>query len=68
MKSVVTKMFATSNASMSTKITMAFVAAVIAFVSPALAAASGNRENEYQSAQYCIPQVDSPDVQTTLYC
>jgi len=53
---------------MSTKITMAYVAAVIAFVPPALAAVNGNRENEYKSAQYCIPQVDFPDVQTTLYC
>jgi hypothetical protein len=43
---------------MSTKITMALAAVVIACASPALAADNGTRDSEYtfKSAQYCIPQ------------
>ena len=45
---------------MSTKITMALVAAVIACAPPALGGCNGNRDTEhtYETAQYCIPQLD----------
>ncbi len=52
---------------MSTTITMVFVVAVIALASPALAAGNGNRDNEYKSAQYCVPQDDIPGAQN-VYC
>jgi len=52
---------------MSTKITMVFVVAVIALASPALAAGNGNRDNEYKSAQYCVPQDDIPGA-PSVYC
>lgn len=50
-----------------TKITMALVVAVIASASPALAAGNGNRDNEYKSAQYCVPQGDVPGA-PSVYC
>ena len=55
---------------MSTKITMAFVAAVITFASSALAAGTGDRDDQYtfKSAQYCIPQLDEPPGTTRVYC
>jgi hypothetical protein len=55
---------------MSTKITMAFVAAVITFASSALAASTGDRDDQYtfKSAQYCIPQLDEPPGTTRVYC
>ncbi len=52
---------------MSTKITMVFVVAVIVLASPALAAGNGNRDNEYKSAQYCVPQDDIPGAQS-IFC
>jgi hypothetical protein len=52
---------------MSTKITMVFVVAVIISASPALAAGNGNRDNEYKSAQYCVPQDDIPGA-PSVYC
>jgi hypothetical protein len=55
---------------MSTKVTMALVAAIIAMASPALPASSGNRDSEhsYKSAQYCIPQLDELPGTTSIYC
>ena len=53
---------------MSTKITMAFVAAVITLASSALAAGTGDRDDQYKSAQYCIPQLDEPPGTTRVYC
>jgi hypothetical protein len=55
---------------MSTKITIAFVAAVIAFASPAPTAGNGNRNNEhmFKSAQYCAPEYDSPGAPNSIYC
>ena len=55
---------------MSTKITMALVAAVIACASPALAGGNGNRDIEYtyKNAQFCIPQLDELPGTTRLYC
>jgi hypothetical protein len=55
---------------MSTKITMALVAAVIVCASPALAEGNGNRDTEYtyKTAQYCIPQLDELPGTTRLYC
>jgi hypothetical protein len=55
---------------MSTKITIAFVAAVIAFASSAPTAGNGNRNNEhtFKSAQYCAPEYDIPGAQNTVYC
>jgi hypothetical protein len=55
---------------MSTKITMALVAAVIACASPALAEGNGNRDTEYtyKTAQFCIPQLDELPGTTRLYC
>jgi hypothetical protein len=55
---------------MSTKITTAFMAAVIAFASPAFPAGKGNRDNErtFKSAQYCVPEYDIPGAQNTIYC
>ena len=52
---------------MSTKITMVLIVAVIALASPALATGNGNRDNEYKSAQYCVPQDDIPGAQS-VYC
>ncbi len=52
---------------MSTTITMVFVVAVIALACPALAAGNGNRDNEYKTAQYCVPQDDIPGAQS-VYC
>jgi hypothetical protein len=55
---------------MSTKITMALVAAVIACASPAFGGGNGNRgtESTYETAQYCIPQLDELPGTTRLYC
>ena len=55
---------------MSTKIATAFVAAVIAFASPALTAGNGNRNDAhmFKSAQYCVPEYDIPGGQNTIYC
>jgi hypothetical protein len=55
---------------MSTKITTAFVAAVIAFASPAPTAGNGNRNDEhtFKSAQYCVPEHDIPVARNTIYC
>jgi hypothetical protein len=55
---------------MSTKVTTAFVAAVIASASPAPTADNGNRNNEhtFKSAQYCAPEYDLPGSQSTVYC
>ena len=50
---------------MSTKITMALVAAVIACASLALAGSYGNRD---KTAQFCIPQLDELPGTTRLYC
>ena len=50
---------------MSTKITMALVAAVIACAPPALAGGNGNRD---KTAQFCIPQLDELPGTTRLYC
>jgi hypothetical protein len=52
------------------KVTMAFVAAIIALASPALAAGNGNRDNEltYKLAQYCVPQHDELPGMTKVYC
>ncbi len=55
---------------MSTKVTMAFVAAVIALAPPALAAGIGKRDNEYtyKLAQYCTPQLDELPGTTRVFC
>jgi hypothetical protein len=55
---------------MSTKVAMAFVAAVIALALPALAAGDGKRDNEYtyKLAQYCIPQLDELPGTTRVFC
>jgi hypothetical protein len=55
---------------MSTKITMALMAAVIASAPPALAGGNGNRDTEYtyKTGQYCIPQLDELPGTTRLYC
>jgi hypothetical protein len=55
---------------MSTKITTAFVAALIALAPPAPTASNSNRNNEhaFKSAQYCIPEYDIPGAQNTVYC
>ena len=55
---------------MSTKITMALMAAFIASASPALAGSNGNRDTEYtyKTAQYCMPQLDELPGTTRLYC
>jgi hypothetical protein len=55
---------------MSTKITMALVAAVIACASPALAVGNRDRSNEYtyKTAQYCLPQLDDLPGTTRVYC
>jgi hypothetical protein len=55
---------------MSTKITMALMAAVIASASPALAGSNGTRDTEYtyKTAQYCMPQLDELPGTTRLYC
>ncbi len=52
---------------MSIKITRVIVVAVIALASSALAAGNGNRNNEYKSAQYCVPQDNIPGAQS-VYC
>jgi hypothetical protein len=52
---------------MSTRISMAFAAAIITFALPASIAGSGNRNNEHKSAQYCVPQDDIPGAQS-IYC
>ena len=54
---------------MSTKITMALVAAVIACTSPALAQDNGNRDTEYtyKTSQYCIPQHDQLSPTPSFY-
>jgi hypothetical protein len=41
--------------------------AIIAVECPALVAGSGNRDNEYKSSQYCVPQDDIPGAQR-VYC
>jgi hypothetical protein len=55
---------------MSTKITMALAAVVIACASPALTTGNGNRSNWYtfKSAQYCIPQFDDNPDALRVYC
>ena len=55
---------------MSTKITIALVAVVIACTSPALAGGNGSRDNGYtsKSAQYCIPQFDDNSDALRVYC
>jgi hypothetical protein len=53
---------------MSSKITMAFVAAIIALACFALTAGNGNREYTYKSAQYCMPQYDELPGTTRVYC
>lgn len=54
----------------STKVTMAFVAAIVALAFPTLLAGNGNRDTEYayKTAQYCIPQLDELPGTTRLYC
>jgi hypothetical protein len=55
---------------MSTKITMALAAVVIACASSALAGGNGNRDNWYasSSAQYCLPQFDDNPDPLRVYC
>jgi hypothetical protein len=55
---------------LSTKVTMAFVATIIAMASPVLPAGNGNRDDErsYKSAQYCIPQLDELSSAISVYC
>lgn len=55
---------------MSTKVTMPFVAAIIALAFPAFGAGNSNRDNEHtsKSAQYCIPQFDELPATTRVYC
>jgi hypothetical protein len=55
---------------MSTKVTMPFVAAIVALASPALGVGASNRDNEYasKSVQYCIPQFDELPATTRVYC
>jgi hypothetical protein len=55
---------------MSIKIVMALVTAVIACASPALAGGNRDRSNEYtyKTAQYCLPQLDDLPGTTRVYC
>jgi hypothetical protein len=55
---------------MSTKITMALVATIVALALPALAAGNGKRDDEYtyKLAQYCIPQLDELPGTTRVFC
>lgn len=55
---------------MSTKISMALAALIIACASPALAGGDGNRDNWYasSSAQYCLPQFDDDPDPLRVYC
>jgi hypothetical protein len=55
---------------MSTRVSMAFAAAIITFALPASIAGSGNRNNEHtlKLAQYCVPENDIPGAQRTIYC
>ena len=55
---------------MSSKVTMAFVAVIIALVFPAFADGNGNRENHstYRSVQYCAPQLDELPGTARIYC
>jgi hypothetical protein len=55
---------------MSTKISMAVAAAIIAFALPASIAGRANRNNEhtFKLAQYCVPENDTPGPQRTIYC
>jgi hypothetical protein len=55
---------------MSTTVTMAFVAAIIALALPALAAGNSKRDNEYtyELAQYCMPQLDEFPGATRVFC
>ena len=55
---------------MSTKVTMAFVAAIIALAFPTLVAGNDNRKSQQPDkfAQYCIPQLDDLPGTTRLYC
>lgn len=55
---------------MSTTVTMAFVAAIIALALPALAAGNSKRDNEYtyELAQYCMPQLDELPGATRVFC
>jgi hypothetical protein len=55
---------------MSTKVAIAFVAAIVALALPALATGNGNRDNEhtYKLAQYCAPQHDELPGATKVYC
>jgi len=55
---------------MSTKVTMVFVVAVIALAFPTVAAGNGKRDNEYayKLAQYCMPQSDELPGATRVFC
>ncbi len=55
---------------MSTKITMALAAVVIACASAALDGRNGIRESWYtsKSAQYCVPQLDDNADAFRVYC
>ena len=55
---------------MSSKITMALVAAIIAFASPALAQITGKGDNAYTSqySRHCTQQYDSSGAPKPPYC
>jgi hypothetical protein len=55
---------------MSTKVTMALVATIVALALPTLAAGNGERDDEYtyKLAQYCIPQLDELPGTTRVFC
>jgi hypothetical protein len=54
---------------MSTKMTKALLAAVIACATATLAGGDGNRDNGYtKSAQYCIPRFDDNVDALRVYC
>jgi hypothetical protein len=63
-------------ATMSIKLTMAFVAIIVALALPAHVARDVNRDNlvnrgnlrAYKSAQYCMPQDDDLPAMTRIYC
>ena len=55
---------------MPTRTTIAFLAAVITFACPTLAAGNGNRDDKYgfELAQYCMPLDDGSGAQRFPYC
>jgi hypothetical protein len=55
---------------MTTKITMALIAAFIMLAPPVLAAGHATGENAYTKklAQYCNPQDELPGTEGVLYC